>query len=361
MATRNVQNETAGTAPQAPALPAKDERLIQASLLTRTLRRPEFGAFLGLLVVFAFFSIVADGFFEVSGAARFLDRAAPIGIVAVAVSLLMIGGEFDLSAGVMTGATGLMAGLIATELDVNLWLGILAGLAFAVLVGFVNGLMVMKTALPSFIVTLATFFVVRGGNLGLTKNLTDTVKVSGIDDVPGYDSARVVFASSWGTPPSDFRITVLWWAIFTAVATWVLLRTKVGNWIFSVGGDPNAARNVGVPVRATKIGLFITTAVAAWFVGVTNAVRFTSVEAGQGIGEEFMYIIAAVVGGTLLTGGYGSAVGATIGALIMGMAFVGIAFAGWDTDWRWLFVGVLLLIAVLVNRYVRRKAEEARR
>jgi simple sugar transport system permease protein len=221
--------------------------------------------------------------------------------------------------------------------------------------------MVVKTLLPSFIVTLATFFVLRGANLGLTKELTGTVKVAGIDEVPGYASARSVFASVWGTAPSDFRITILWWVVVTALASWLLLRTRAGNWIFATGGDARAARNVGVPADRTKVTLFVATAVGGWFVGITNAVRFTSVEAGQGIGEEFMYIIAAVVGGTLLTGGYGSPVGATFGALIMGMAFTGIAFAGWNTDWRWLFVGLLLLVAVLVNRFVRRKAEAARR
>jgi simple sugar transport system permease protein len=340
---------------------AADERLVQVSVVTRLLRRPELGALLGAIVIFVFFSIVADGFFEVSGAARFLDRAAPIGVVAVAVALLMIGGEFDLSAGVMTGSTALLTAILAAEVGLNLWVAILVSLAFALLVGFLNGVMVIKTALPSFIITLATFFVLRGVNLGSTKAVTDTVQVSGVDDAPGYDSARVIFASSFGEAPSDFRVTILWWAIFTAVATWVLLRTRAGNWIFSAGGDPTAARNVGVPASRTKIALFMTTAAAAWFVGVSNAVRFTSVQAGQGIGEEFTYIIAAVVGGCLLTGGYGSAVGGTLGALIIGMAFTGIAFAGWNTDWQWLFIGVLLFIAVLVNRYVRRKAEEARR
>jgi simple sugar transport system permease protein len=329
--------------------------------LIRTLRRPELGVVVGALIVLAFFAIVADGFLEPSGAARFLDRAAPIGIVAVAVSLLMIGGEFDLSAGVMTGSAGLLTATLATEVGLNVWVAIALSLVFALLVGFLNGVVVVATALPSFIVTLATFFVLRGANLGLTKVVTDTVQVTGLDDTGGYDSAHAVFATTFGTPPADFRVTIVWWAGVTALVTWALLRTRPGNWIFAAGGDPNAARNVGVPVDRTKILLFMTTATAGWFVGVSNAVRFTSVQAGQGVGEEFMYIIAAVVGGTLLTGGHGSALGAAFGALIIGMAFTGIAFAGWNTDWQWLFVGLLLLAAVLVNRYVRRKAEEMRR
>jgi simple sugar transport system permease protein len=350
-----------GARPPSAQAAAADERLVQVGIVTRLLRRPELGALLGAIVVFVFFAVVADGFFEASGAARFLDRAAPLGIVAVAVALLMIAGEFDLSAGVMTGSTALLVAILATEVGLNIWVAILLSLVFALAVGFLNGVMVMRTGLPSFIVTLATFFVLRGTNLGVTKAVTDTVQVSGVDDAPGYESADKVFASSVGSAPSDFRITIFWWIAFAALATWILLRTRPGNWIFAAGGDARAARAVGVPASATKVALFMATAVAAWFVGVTTAVRFTSVQAGQGVGEEFMYIIAAVVGGTLLTGGLGSAVGASFGALIIGMAFTGIAFAGWNTDWQWLFVGVLLLIAVLVNRYVRTKAEAARR
>ena len=142
---------------------------------------------------------------------------------------------------------------------------------------------------------------------------------------------------------------MIWWIAIAALATWVLARTRVGNWIFAVGGDANAARNVGVPVARVKIALFMTTSIAAALVGIMIALRLSSVQAGQGIGEEFTYIIAAVVGGCLLTGGYGSAIGASLGALIVGMAFIGIQFSGWNTDWRFLFLGVILLLAVLVN------------
>jgi simple sugar transport system permease protein len=218
----------------------------------------------------------------------------------------------------------------------------------------------MKTKLPSFIVTLATFFILQGLNLGFTKVVTGTVRVAGLTDVPGFESAATLFSSTFWEP-HNFRISVIWWIGITALATWVLARTRFGNWIFAVGGDANAARNVGVPVQKVKVTLFVITSTAAALVGIMIALRLGSVQAGQGIGEEFTYIIAAVVGGCLLTGGYGSAIGASLGALIVGMAFIGIQFSGWNTDWRFLFLGVILLMAVLVNNLVRKSAEGARR
>jgi simple sugar transport system permease protein len=337
-----------------------DERLSRVSFLTKLLQRPELGAMIGAGVVLIFFAVTADKFGTLSGAARWTDVASTLGIMAVAVALLMIGGEFDLSSGVMTGSSGLLMGILATEVGMNMWLAILLTFVFAAGVGFINGYMVIKTGLPSFIVTLASFFILRGLNLGGTKAITDTVRVGNLDEVSGFESAQKIFASAFWEP-HNFRVTVIWWIVVTALATWVLSRTRVGNWIFGVGGDQIAARNVGVPVSRVKIGLFMTTSMCAALVGIMIALRLGSQQASQGIGEEFNYIIAAVAGGCLLTGGFGSAIGAAMGALIIGMTFIGIQFAGWNTDWRFLFLGVILLASVLVNTYVRRRAEGARR
>jgi simple sugar transport system permease protein len=344
------------TAPQ----PVADERLANISLAARILRRPEIGALLAAVVVAIFFWTQNALFLQLDGIANWTDVASTIGIPAVVVALLMIGGEFDLSAGVMTGSAGLCMGILATEVSLNIWLAIVLTLAAATGIGFLNGYMVMRTKLPSFIVTLATFFILQGVNLGVTKAITNQVSVSGIDTAAGYSSANKLFGGSFWSP-HDFRATVVWWILITALATWVLARTRVGNWIFGVGGDANAARNVGVPVARVKIGLFMTTSFVAALTGVMIALRLASAQAGQGVGEEFEYIIAAVVGGCVLTGGFGSAVGASLGATIIGMAFIGIQFSGWNTDWRFLFLGVILLAAVLVNNYIRKRAEGARR
>jgi simple sugar transport system permease protein len=343
-----------------PPKPVEDERLAQISPMARLMRRPEIGAALAAVVVAIFFWTQNSLFLKLDGISNWTDVASTIGIPAVFVALLMIGGEFDLSAGVMTGSAGLMVGILGIKLDMNIWLAIVLTLMAATTVGFLNGYMVMKTKLPSFIVTLATFFILQGVNLGVTKAITNQVAVSGIDTVSGYDGAKKIFGGTFWSP-HDFQITVLWWIGVTIVATWVLARTRVGNWIFGVGGDPNAARNVGVPVARVKIGLFMCTSFFAALTGIMIALRLASTQAGQGVGDEFQYIIAAVVGGCLLTGGYGSAIGASIGAMIIGMAFIGIQFSGWNTDWRFLFLGVILLGAVLVNNYIRKRAEGARR
>jgi len=336
----------------------RDERLAEVGLFRRLLRQPEVGAVIGAAVVWLFFAVMApEIWLSITGVARILDSSSTLGIMAVAVALLMIGGEFDLSAGVMTGTTGLIAGLLATQLGWNIWLAMLVALVFAVAVGYFNGLLVIKTGLPSFIVTLATFFILRGANVGVTRLVVNQVRVAGIDAAPGFLAARTIFNSEIALLGTEFRTVTIWWIVITIVASWVLLRTKYGNWIFATGGDANSARSQGVPAQRVKIALFMTTASAAWLVGMMSDLRLRSAVASQGIGLEFVFIIAAVIGGCLLTGGYGSAFGAAVGALIFGMVRVGITFAGWDTDWFFAFLGVMLLVAVLVNNFTRSRAE----
>lgn len=352
--------------------PTADERVKSASLAIRVLRRPEFGAFLGAIAIFLLFTSVdtTGNFAKVAGMTGWTDIAAPIGIVAVSVALLMIAGEFDLSSGVMVGTTGLLIGMMVTELNFGIWPAIFVALAFAAAIGFINGLVVVKTKLPSFIVTLATFFILKGANMAFTMIVTGSVRVTGTDKAEGYDSAAMIFASNIGpdgisTAPvsstASFQITVLWWIAITLIATWVLTRTRFGNWTFAAGGDANAARNAGVPVDRTKIILFMYTSLSAALVGIMFVLRLRGMQAGQGVGQEFFYIIAAAVGGTLLTGGAGSAIGASIGAAIMGMAYIGIPYALWNSDWTSTFLGIILFTAVMINTYIGRRARGGRK
>jgi simple sugar transport system permease protein len=250
--------------------------------------------------------------------------------------------------------------MLITRYQVNVWVGIAVVMLFAGLIGVINGLLVVRTKLPSFIITLATFFVLRGVNVGVTLLLTNQVRFDISDQAPGFASAQGIFGSTF-LAPYNFQDAVLWWIAITAIATWVLTQTTFGNWIYAVGGDANAARSVGVPVARTKVILFMFTAMSAALVGIMVALRFKGIQTGQGVGQEFFFIIAAVVGGCLLTGGYGSAIGASIGALVIGFAQIGIIFAGWDSNWYFTFLGVILFVAVGVNTLVRRRAASARR
>jgi simple sugar transport system permease protein len=665
-----------------------DERITFRGPIQRLLVRPEIGALIGTTAIWIFFWALSDVFGTAAGTANYLDVAAILGIMAVAVSLLMIGGEFDLSSGSMTGATAMLVILLSKEVGPNggaglsLFIAVPLAFAFAMLVGWFNGTIVEKTRLPSFIVTLGTFFVLIGAKLSFSKLFAGQVVVEGLDQAEGYDFWESIFGASWvqndhvwegrdeawtvlvilgvtaivvgvlemsyerrtqrntkgliasavgavialagfygllngdgvwrntingaivgvgitiavvgwavwrfrphgrrgairfdrrtvrlaivglvaivagvivamfiepnseaqvglifsdgfarslfaiglgvagilailvaagklpvwsplfgvaisavpaigylmtregarallfvglavaglimllvagrraattsasaglvielltavvvaalaffirsesvsekfrtelftvlllialalacsallgylfraRTGPDQtadtvgrrvavvgilllvaataikmlfttaaenelasgvvrYRISILWFILFAIFGTWLLVRTQFGNWIFAVGGNKEAARAEGVPAALTKTTLFMIVSGAAWLAGMLIAFRLNSVQANVGDGEEFEYIIAAVVGGNLLTGGYGSAAGGAIGSLIMSMSTQGIPFAGWNTNWRFVFLGVILLLAVIANNYVRNKAAQTK-
>lgn len=621
---------------------AADERLAYRGVFQRLFIRPEIGAMIGVVGLWVFFWAVSVPFGTAGGTAQLVDFASsPLGIMAVAVSMLMVGGEFDLSAGAMTGAMGILVILLSLEVGerggagLNLWLAIPLSLVIALLIGLWNGMLVERTKLPSFIITLGTFFILIGAKLGFSKLIVDQVQVGDIRDAGGYDFWRAVFASEWqrndhqwgardqvflvlivitialvmaataemqfarrraglnsgglpvlavgavvavagivilhqtdsvggnvagcaaiaigtlagmigyglwrfepladrgelrfdshvlrwlgiggagfvaaivaaavmdayddtnmffpfthqglratlflvfatlwlasmfialaqarrisvvtrsavlgllalgllvlalfiraesesikfraegfsvmlgvvlvavvwlvlgmmftertsinaaadhlgmrmlvaagvlgaiaflvkllftlpeeieaGINPAKFSIRTVWFAGFTAVAVFVLGKMRFGSWTFAVGGNKEAARQVGVPAARTKTELFMLVSGAAWLVGMLLAFRLNTIQANTGNGEEFEYIIAAVVGGTLLTGGYGTALGGALGAIIIAEATLGIPNARWNSDWRFLFLGVTLLLAVLANRSIRTKAESMRR
>ncbi len=684
---------------EAATVNTADERLAYRGVFQRLLIRPEVGAIIGAAAIWAFFWAVADTFGVATGFANIMDVAAPLGIMAVAVSLLMIGGEFDLSSGAATGALGIVTILLVKDVGelggagLSLWIAIPLSLIVALSLGYFNGTMVERTGLPSFIVTLATFFILRGFKLGFSKLIIDNISVGRIDEAQGrgYEFWRPVFDGVWarnehqlgvrdaiwligflvggsllgaaiyemnfkrksalnpaglvvllaglagavgsvlymhnsdgrnantlaavfiaasalaafyglclwryesqapGSPlysnetaiwtvagvvvlnlgiiaadalgvesqesvldlvgglrwplvivvgglaayqvwqkfdssqsqqdmlrsllstaaaglsaafavygfmfmateqglrailfgllvlagflvlamaaykagrvspiargivliitalmgarlawfvqgassstkfrteafsvvlllslliavwavtstlfqtrrhddaasesisgllaklglvavgiglitrllfttddelalgetnPANFRMSVLWFIGIAVFATWLLGSTKFGSWIFAVGGNKQASRQIGVPAARTKTQLFMIVSVAAWLVGLLLAFRLNTLQSGTGNGLEFEYIIAAVVGGTLLTGGYGSAFGAAIGAIIMAMSKQGIPAARWNSDWRFAFLGVILLSAVIANTFIKNKAEAAGR
>ncbi|MHB1305244.1 MAG: ABC transporter permease [Acidiphilium sp.] len=362
------------SAPQ--KVPVQDERLVEISWLQRAMRRPELGAVAGLILVIVFFAFTASStMFNMSGLMTVLRPAAELGLMSVTAALLMIGGEFDLSIGSMVAFAGLIFGVLLVNLHWPTIFAVIGTLAMAALFGALNGQLVIRTKLPSFIVTLAFLFVLRGLSLvglklatGGNTILSDVAPAHPgiVADLFSGDTLRGLFA--WMTAhgmietlpngkPSvhGMPVSVVWFAGITALATWVLLRTRFGNWIFAAGGDANAARNSGVPVNRVKTILFICTALSSALVAIITSLDTASTDALRGLQMEFEAIIAAVIGGCLLTGGYGSAIGAAIGALIFGTVEIGLTYTDFDSDWFQVFLGAMLLIAVMFNNAVRRR------
>jgi len=373
----NTTQPTADLSPPSTVKQIQDERLRDVSLVTKIMRRPELGALAGLILVAIFFASTADAsMFTLAGIMNILSPAAQLGILAIAAALLMIGGEFDLSIGSMVAFTGLIFGAFLTLNSWPLLLAIAATFAVAALLGGLNGQIVIRSRLPSFIVTLAFLFILRGLSLvGLKWATGGSTQMRGIGDQAGEGIVRELFSGvafegvfAWlaandligkfpnGTPTvTGVPVSIVWFVGFALVATWILLRTRAGNWIFAAGGDPNAARNSGVPVDRVKTALFMLTAFAAALVAVLTVLDAGSTDARRGFQKEFEAIIAAVIGGCLLTGGYGSAIGAFFGAIIFGMVSIGLTYTRFDSDWFQVFLGAMLLLAVLFNNFIRRK------
>jgi len=329
---------------------------IDPALWKRILKRPEVGALGGAVLVFLFFMVMAPPFRQFSAFTTVLYQSATLGIPAVAVALLMIGGEFDLSAGVAVTTSSLTAAILTTELFDNVWIGVAVALAEALAVGWLNGFLLVRTKLHSFLVTLSTFLMLQGLNIAVTKLLTGSVATNDISEKAGFASAHAIFAASIPIGGVTISIAIVYWFLFAAIATWVLLRTRVGNWIFAIGGQGDSARAVGIPVRKVKIGLFMLLGFAVWFTGMHMLFAYDTVQSGAGVGNELLYIASAVVGGCLLTGGYGSAAGSALGAFIFGMTTEGVIYADWDPNWFMFFVGAMLLFATVFNGWLRLRA-----
>jgi Ribose/xylose/arabinose/galactoside ABC-type transport systems, permease components len=354
----------------------------QESWFRHLLNRPEFAALAGTVMVFLVFGIAAgnSGMFNLDGVMNWSQVAAYLGLISVGACLLMIAGEFDLSIGSMIGFSGMMVALPTMYFHWPIALSIVFAFAGSMLLGALNGYLVMRTRLPSFIVTLAFLFILRGLTLALSVMFADRTIISGVGDVAAHDwLAHTLFQGvafkglfTWlghigvvklldnGNPlvPGIPKV-LLWWFALAAVCAFTLAKTRFGNWIFAVGGDANAAKNVGVPVRRVKISLFVLTAFCACLFAVLQVCDIGSAAADRGLQAEFEAIIAAVIGGTLLTGGYGSVIGACFGALIFGVVQIGITYTNVDSDWFRVFLGVMLLIAVLFNHYVRRRVAQS--
>ena len=314
------------------------------------LRRPEAGALLGLLAVLIFFGIFGGlSFLKIAGLSSWLNVAATLGIIAIPVGLLMIAGELDISVGAMVPAGAMTTAIIAGHWGMSIWLAIAACLAFGVIVGLVNGLMVIRTNVPSLIVTLGSLFAVQGMVLALsvlvTKSTSVALKTEGL--------AKTIFGDFvFG----QFQVICLWWFALTAIYVFFVHFSHFGNWVFAMGGDRVSARNAGIPTSRMTVTLFVLSSTSAAFVGMCQAILYNSAQVSGGQSFIFNSIIAVVVGGVLLTGGFGSVVGIFLGTITFAVVNQGIYYTDFDRNWSSLIIGVLLLLAVLMNNTFRKLA-----
>ena len=318
--------------------------------LTNLTRRPEMGAFIGTVGVYVFFTIFGGGkFTSAGGTASWLNVAAELGIISAPVGLLMIAGELDLSVGSVLAASSMTLAIVSGYWNLPLILGIVLALGVGTLTGLLNGVIVTRTRVPSFVVTLATQFGLSGLTLGLSRVITGSTSVA-VNPDP-------VTKSLFGTLISGkYEVAVFWWLGAIVVIGWILHMTRYGNWIFAVGGDTESARAAGIPTNKVKIALFTGSGFAAALVGVIQTVLYNSAQVANGQSFVFNSIIAVVIGGVLLTGGYGSVVGVVFGTLTFAIVNQGIYYTSWNSDWASLILGILLLAAVLMNNTFRKLA-----
>lgn len=340
----------------------------QGFSLLALFRRPEAGAAAGFILILIFFGFFGweKNFLTALGSSTWLNFASKVGIIAIPIGFLMIAGELDISVGALIPAGGIILAMSVELYGMNIWLGVLLGLAIAGLIGYINGMLVTRTNVPSLIVTLTTLFVVAGLNAYVSKQLAGTTQHS-LQDV-GVVSEFILgdyHSIVIGEKPDETVIfrslqsSFFIWIVFAIACYYILHVSPWGNWIFAMGGDEESARNAGIPTNRLKIALFMLSAMAAALVGMTEAVLANTASTTTQFGMIFNTIICVVVGGVLLTGGFGTVTGIVFGTLTFGIVFQGINFTAFDKDLNLLFIGALLLIAVLMNDTFRKLATSA--
>lgn len=306
----------------------------------------EFGALIGFSIVFFSFALyIPRSFLSLENLGSMVTMAAQLGIMAVGVSFLMISGEFDLSVGSVYCFSPMILAMLVGH-GIPPWIAVLVGLLFAAVVGTSNGLITLKMGIPSFITTLGMMMLIRGIILAITGGFPITYKPQSPTDLVSMFNVRF--------GDTNFRASAVWFILLVIVFSFILDRTKYGNWVLATGGDKDTAGALGVNWRRTKLVNFIVCSILAGFSGMVNMGRFLTIEADLGDGMELEAIAAAVIGGNLLSGGYGSILGALIGTSLIGMVRSGLVLAGAPVFWYRAFIGIILIIAVVINLRVQR-------
>lgn len=303
------------------------------------LHRPASGAALGTMLIFLLFSVLTgDTFLTLPSFASTLTIAAELGIVSMGVTLLMIGGEFDLSVGSVLGVSSVTVPWLA-ERGWPVAGAIPMAFFVAALIGFINGVIVNRTQIPSFIVTLGGLFWWRGVLFAITKGFPINVP-----------QGNLAFEAFSARLPFGFNVSLFWFLGLGLLLSVVLARTRFGNWVFATGGNVRAAEALGIPAKRVKLILFVIAALCAALAGVIQVGRFSGVDSLRGTGTELEAVAAAVIGGSRLSGGYGSVAGTAFGVLMLGIIQNGLVLAGIASYWYRAFIGLLIVVVVIVNQ-----------
>lgn len=303
-------------------------------------RRPELGAVVAFGLLFLIFSVLSPRFASLDNLSGIFTLTAELGIMTIGISFLMVAGEFDLSVSSVYAMGGFLFVILSNSLNFPLG-GVIAfaiAIVFGAFIGFLNGVITLRAGIPSFITTLGMLMFLRGLLVGITGGSSVIIQDEGVMSAILTDYFFL-----------KFRPSHLWFLGMMVLFTIILNKTSYGNHVFATGGNEKVARTMGVSVDWIKIRNFMASGMLAALAGTIAISRFSLANAAFGQQMELEAIASAVIGGTLMTGGYGTIIGAAFGASIMGMVRSGLVLVGAPSYWYQAFVGAILIIAATIN------------
>ena len=309
-------------------------------------------AFLALLVVIVVFSILSPNYLTVSNLLTMSSHVAIYGLLAMGMLLVILNGGIDLSVGSTLGLSGVIAGWLMQGVDVgvvgktlfpSVWVVVVVSCLVGALIGLVNGTLVARFKVASFVATLGMLYVVRGIGLLMTNGLTYN-NLGGKPALGNTGFDWLGFNKLLGIP-----IGVLVMIAVALLASVLLNRTVFGRWLYSSGGNERAAELSGVPVKRVKVRVYVASGVCAAIAGLILSSELTSASPTAGSSYELTAIAAVVIGGAALTGGRGNIRGTLLGAFVIGFLSDGLVIVGVSAYWQTVFTGAVIVLAVLLN------------
>ncbi|MDD5014670.1 MAG: ABC transporter permease [Atribacterota bacterium] len=306
------------------------------------MRSPEFGAFIGFLVIFLLFSIISTNFLSLGNFSAIFTAAAELGIISIGINFLVISGEFDLSVGSVFAVIPMLFAILVNT-GISPYFSFVISMFCALLIGFLNGLITLRARIPSFIATLGMMMFWRGILLAVSKGFP----------ISYSSKSKVILNILNSRVFGGLRMSSFWFLIIAIIFSILLVKTRYGNWLFATGGSTEVAKAMGINTERIKMINFLISSLLAGFAGCVSLARFNIVDPTLGSGLELEALSAVVIGGTFLSGGYGSIIGTFVGALLIGMVRSGLILAGAPAYWYTAFIGIMLIVSVSVNAKIR--------